>query len=238
MLRASAIATSTPGPPVEPNRRRGAQLQALLLSRPALAMAAAGAVAAALGTALGGMFAGAVMAVYGACGAAVWLRRLSSRAEATARRDVIDAVAALAGELRAGLAVGVALASATPALRSAAVVGKSAASVARKVGAAVQLAEASGAPLADVLDRLDSHLRAVDRARALAAAQAAGARASAMLLAAMPVAGLGLGFVVGTDPLGVLLHSPLGGACLIAAVVLQLAGVAWSTRLSRVEVPE
>jgi len=178
------------------------------------------------------------MAVYGACGAAVWLRRLSSRAEATARRDVIDAVAALAGELRAGLAVGVALASATPALRSAAVVGKSAASVARKVGAAVQLAEASGAPLADVLDRLDSHLRAVDRARALAAAQAAGARASAMLLAAMPVAGLGLGFVVGTDPLGVLLHSPLGGACLIAAVVLQLAGVAWSTRLSRVEVPE
>jgi tight adherence protein B len=59
-----------------------------------------------------------------------------------------------------------------------------------------------------------------------------------MLLAAMPVAGLGLGFVVGTDPLGVLLHSPLGGACLIAAVVLQLAGVAWSTRLSRVEVPE
>ena len=53
----------------------------------------------------------------------------------------------------------------------------------RRVAAAVAVAESSGAPLADVLDRLDNHLRAVDRARATAAAQAAGARVSALLLA-------------------------------------------------------
>jgi tight adherence protein B len=155
--------------------------------------------------------------------------------EAASRRSAVDAVAGLAAELRAGSPVDAALTAASPALRPPQAVGDAALAVARRVAAAVEVAESSGAPLADVLDRLDSHLRAVDRGRAAAVAQAAGARASSLMLACMPVVGLGLGIAVGIDPFDVLLHSALGAACLAGAVVLQLCGLAWSARLSRLE---
>jgi len=209
-------------------------------ARPAVAYRAVafGAVGAgALGFVLAGPVAAAVLAAYGATGAALALRAATHRAETRSLRAAVDAVAALAAELRAGLTVGSAMAAASRSLAGPVVVGDGAATAARRVEAAVEVAEASGAPLADVLDRLDTHLRAVDRARATASAQAAGARASALLLAAMPVAGTGLGFLIGVDSLHVLLHTPLGSACVVGSVVLQLSGLAWAARLSRVEVP-
>src|SRR4051812_38077809 len=90
------------------------------------------------------------------------------------RRRRSESVAAPAAEVRAGLHVGTALAGASPALAGPEVLGGEAAIVARRVASAVAVAESSGAPLADVLDRLDRHLRAVDRVRATAVAQAAG----------------------------------------------------------------
>ena len=192
--------------------------------------------AAALGAMAGGPVAAAVLGVY--AGVAGWaLRRsLDRRDESASWQRAVDAVAALAADLRAGLPTGVALAAAT-ALQAPATVGKPASVVAERVAAAVRVAESSGAPLADVLDRLENHLRAVDRARATAAAQAAGARVSALLLAAMPLAGVGLGGVIGVDPAPVLLRTRLGVACLFGAVSLQLGGLAWATRLARIEVP-
>ena len=196
----------------------------------------AGLAAALLGFIASGPVAGAVLGAYGACGAAAGVRRLRHGAEARSHRAAVDAVVGLAAELRAGIPASVALATAAPMLEGPAVLGADATSVGRRVAAAAHLAESTGAPLADVLDRLDAHLRAVDRARGTAAAQAAGARASAGLLAAMPLGGVGLGFLVDTDPLHVLLHTPLGAGCLVGAVGLQLAGLAWSVRLSRLEV--
>jgi tight adherence protein B len=177
----------------------------------------------------------AVTATYAALAVRLWARSTTGRAQARSYRAAVESVAALAADLRAGQPVGPALAAAE-AIRGP-VVGEPAGAVVGRVAAAVALAEASGAPLAEVLDRLDTHLRGVDRARATASAQAAGARASALLLAAMPVAGVGLGAVVGVDSASVLLHTPLGSACLATAVILQLAGLAWAGRLSRVEVP-
>jgi tight adherence protein B len=87
-----------------------------------------------------------------------------------------------------------------------------------------------------VLDRLDVHLRAVERARAVASSQAAGARVSGALLAVMPLGGVGLGVVVGVDPWRVLLHTSLGAAALCLAVALQLAGLAWAGRLAETKV--
>jgi tight adherence protein B len=107
--------------------------------------------------------------------------------------------------------------------------------VVRRVVAAMALAQACGAPLADVLDRLDAHLRAVDRTRSVASSQAAGARVSAGLLAAMPVAGVGLGAVVGVDAWEVLLRTPAGALALFLAVALQLGGLAWAARLAAPE---
>jgi tight adherence protein B len=191
----------------------------------------AGLPAAVLLGAPGGLAAGA----YAALGVVVTRRRLRERAAARARTGAVDAVAGLATDLRAGLGLGAALAAATPAL-SEVDGGERVAPVAGRVTAAIELAEATGAPLADVLERLDADLRAADRVRAIALAQLAGARASAWLLAAMPVAGVGLGHAIGADPMRVLLHTPLGAACLLGAVMLQLAGLTWADRLARVGV--
>ena len=187
------------------------------------------------GAVAGGPVAGAVSVAYAALGAVMWRRARRRRSEDRAHRAAVDGVAALAAELRAGQPVESALGTSHAAAGEG--VGGPSTVVRARVAAAVQVAESSGAPLADVLERLDTHLRAVDRARAIASAQAAGARASAALLAAMPVAGAGLGAAVGVDSSTVLLHTPLGAACLAGALVLQLAGLAWASRLSRVEVP-
>jgi tight adherence protein B len=94
-----------------------------------------------------------------------------------------------------------------------------------------RLAERTGAPAADLVERIEADARAADRVAASAAAQAAGAQATALLLAGLPVGGIALGFAIGADPVGVLLHTPLGAACAIGAVVLQGGGLIWADRL-------
>ena len=209
----------------------------MIASRPRVQMSVAAGIAATVGIVLDGPMAALILAGYAATAIGLLLRNRMRTAHARSQRFAVDAVAALAAELRAGLAVSAALAAASGSLEGPMVVGPGAAGVARRVAESISLAESSGAPLADVLDRLDAHLRAVDRASAAAAAQAAGARASAWLLAMMPLAGVGIGFVIGADPLRVLLHTPIGAACLLGATALQLAGLAWAGRLSRIEVP-
>jgi tight adherence protein B len=96
-----------------------------------------------------------------------------------------------------------------------------------------RLAERTGAPAADLIERIEADARAADRAQLSAAAQAAGAQATALLLAALPLGGIGLGLSIGVDPLEVLLHTPVGAACAVGAVLLQCAGLAWCDRLVR-----
>jgi tight adherence protein B len=98
---------------------------------------------------------------------------------------------------------------------------------------AIALAERTGAPLAELVERVEADARAGDRAASAAAAQAAGAQATAWLLAALPLGGIALGYAIGVDPLAVLLRTPLGAACATTAVLLQLAGLTWADRLVR-----
>ncbi len=187
-----------------------------------------------------GFIAAAALGAYGCAGVVMLRRRARRRAQAMAHRVATDAVAALAADLNAGMAHGAALLAADTALRRAADLLRPAPAgslvTGRRVASAAAVSQASGAPLADVLERLDTHLRALDRASAIADTQAAGARASAALLAAMPVAGIGLGMAIGIDPVRVLLHTTVGGAALCLAVALQLGGLAWTAKLARVEV--
>lgn len=97
--------------------------------------------------------------------------------------------------------------------------------------AAVELAEKTGAPLADLLERIEADARTTDRGLAAAAAQAAGARATALLLAALPLGGIALGYGIGADPVDVLLHTPIGAGCAFVAIVLQIVGLVWADRL-------
>jgi tight adherence protein B len=186
------------------------------------------------GLSAAGPVAAAVAGLYAASGMVVVLRRFVAARHAQSRAAVLDAVTGLAAQARAGTS----LAAATDVVQAQldAAVGDEARRVARRLASAVELAETSGAPLADVLDRLDAHLRAMDRARTAGRAQAAGVRASIVLLAVLPLAGIGLGPLVGVDPVRILLHTPLGAACLALAVLLQLGGIVWSARMTRAEV--
>jgi tight adherence protein B len=173
----------------------------------------------------GGPVAGVVCGVYSGLAVTVLLRRRWERAAAEALSTALDAVAVLAADLRTGGAPDAALGAALPALEGSPW-------VLDRVGRAWQVAESAGAPLADLLDRLETDLRGLERVRQMAAAQAAGAQATAWLLAALPVAGIGVGYGMGADPLQVLLGTPVGAACAGIALLLQVAGLAWSTRLA------
>ncbi|WP_436798913.1 hypothetical protein [Micromonospora aurantiaca (nom. illeg.)] len=170
------------------------------------------------GALLGGPVAAVVLAAYGVLGARAVLRRRTHRTAALAHRRDLDRLAAVAADLRAGL----------PADGGA---DDGPGRVARLARAAGRLADRTGAPLADLLERIEADARAADRGLAAAAAQAAGARATAWLLAALPLGGIGLGYGIGVDPVAVLLHTPVGAGSAVAAVVLQVGGLLWAERL-------
>ncbi len=103
--------------------------------------------------------------------------------------------------------------------------------------AAVWRLNDAGVPLAELLDTLESELRAHRRATDRAAAQLASARTTARLLAGLPLVGFLLGFGLGVDPLRIVLHTVPGGACATLALVLQCAGLAWTERIGRAGMP-
>jgi tight adherence protein B len=181
--------------------------------------------AVALGTLLGGVVVGGVAGAYGTVAARLLVRRRAERARTSYRAERLDLLAAAAADLRAGLPTGAALAGIAGA-------GGASDPVRARVRAAVVLAERTGAPLAEVLERIEADARGTDRARAVAAAQTAGSRATAWLLAGLPLAGIALGYAIGADPLAVLLHTPIGAACAFGAVILQLAGLSWAGRIT------
>jgi tight adherence protein B len=95
------------------------------------------------------------------------------------------------------------------------------------VAACWQVAVDGGASLASGLERVAEALRADRDQREELRAQLAGPRATALVLAALPLFGLLLGAAMGVRPLQVLLHTQAGLACLLGGVVLEWAGLAW-----------
>ena len=197
-----------------------------------------------------GPVAGGAVAAYGVLAARAAVRRAARQDLTGRRRALLDQMSATAADLRAGLPVAAALAAAgTGGGRAAATGpappagqepttaaggGSNGVGVLReRFSAAVALAERTGAPLADLLERIEADARAVDRADASVAAQIAGSQATAWLLAGLPAGGIALGYAIGTDPLAVLLHTPVGAGCAAGAIALQVAGMAWTRRLMR-----
>ncbi len=105
----------------------------------------------------------------------------------------------------------------------------------RVLGAAWMLAEQSGASFAPVLDRIALALRSIDELSARREVLLAAPRMTIRLVALLPLASVGVGVVLGFDPLPVFL-TPFGAALLVVGILLQLLGVHWTRRLtSRVE---
>ncbi len=104
--------------------------------------------------------------------------------------------------------------------------------VVAQVSAAWSLAARHGVPLADILGAVHRDVEATARAARQLDARLAGARAGAVVLALLPLAGLALGEVMGAAPLGVLTSTPGGAMVFAVGAGLLLAGVAWTSRLT------
>lgn len=102
----------------------------------------------------------------------------------------------------------------------------------RAVAAAWDIAGTTGSALSSVLDRMASGLRDDDEARSEVDAALGPPRATARMLALLPVFGLGLGASIGAHPVGFLLGSAAGLTCLSGGAALALLGMWWVERLA------
>ncbi len=185
-------------------------------------------------------------ALLSAWGVGVLVRRGRARARRLARRSqVVGLCDALVAELQSGQLPASALAAVVddwPELRTAgdcARLGGDVPAALRAlavrpggepltaVAAGWQVAHSSGAGLAELLERLSGALRDDDEVRREVAATLGPPRATARMLAGLPLAGIGLGVAIGADPVAVLTGSLFGSICLAVGAALALAGLFW-----------
>ena len=241
-------ARAVPGEPIRPPLRRS-RLTAL----PALAVGGLATLWVSAGPSATGLIGAAVVV-----GTVVSRRGAARRRERRLRGSVCELCRAIASELRSGAIPTVAFRAAVEAapLELHARLGAAAAAAAgdaaeladalittagaapsldglRRLAACWRVVVASGAMTAPAVDRVaDALLDELELDRALAAALA-GPRATWRLLAALPVAGLLLGSAIGVSPFGFLFGSVAGAGCLVGAVLLDAAGLAWTSRIGR-----
>ncbi|MFB6719916.1 type II secretion system F family protein [Kribbella sp. NPDC056345] len=182
-----------------------------------------------------------------------WLQREQHRRQAAAttrRTTVIEALDVLAADLAAGRppidALGGA-ATIAPDLHPAHAAAKLGGDVPtalelaaqspgsegiRALAATWRVAEESGAAFASLTERLADSLRGDEAIHRQTAAGLAGARASARILAALPLFGIALGYSLGAHPLTFLTATPPGWLCLTGGLTLTALGLQWTARLA------
>ncbi|TQL77556.1 tight adherence protein B [Stackebrandtia endophytica] len=196
--------------------------------RPRPAYSVVAVVAAVIGGTVGPVMA-LLAAGYCSYGLSIVLKTRRARLVAKLRDRARHEVELLATDVRAGTAPPTAM------LALAAAIGESGDRATVKIGerlrALASVIEATGAPAADLLDRLVADLNVAARTESTLAANTAGIRASAGMLALLPLTGPIVGMAIGADPLSVLLETPIGLVCLAAAIAFQSVGLLWSSRI-------
>lgn len=214
---------------------------------------AAGAVVGVLGLAVGPPAAAAGLA--GVIAAAAVLRLVGlgrrTRSEHLVRAEVAGSCAVIANQVRVGRIPAEALSLAAedaPVLAVAARVQRNGGDVVaalleeagrpgrrglQDLARAWQVGTRTGAPMADLLDQVATALRKDQSVERTVASELAGPRATGRVMAVLPLCGIGLGYLLGGDPIGFLLDGPLGWACLIGGALLAAGGVLWIEALAR-----
>ena len=100
------------------------------------------------------------------------------------------------------------------------------------MAAAWNVAQRSGAGLADVVSRVAGTVRAEAEQRRQVDVALGTSRSTARLLAGLPLLGIALGSGIDAQPLDVLLGSPVGAWCLLVGTALAAAGLLWIERLA------
>jgi tight adherence protein B len=178
------------------------------------------------------------------------LQRRADKDRARRRALVVEVGEAMVGELRAGRPAPHALARAAeiwPALGpvvAAARLDSDVPTALRDLGrrpgaegltdlaAAWQVSARSGSALAASLAQVVVSARARDHATALVAGELASARATARLVALLPLGTLAMASGIGASPWGFLVGHPVGAGCLLAGATLVVAGLAWIDRIA------
>lgn len=183
----------------------------------------------------------------------VGLSRERSRRRLALRRrtEVAQACAALAAQLRIGQVPSVALATAAvdhPVLRDARAAQELGGEVTRvwraqsdrpgfagllELARAWQVSTRTGAPMSAMLEQVATALAAEQSVQAVVASELSAPRATGKVMAVLPVCGVGLGYLLGGEPIGWLVAGPLGWGCLLGGVVLACLGVLWIEALAR-----
>lgn len=96
-----------------------------------------------------------------------------------------------------------------------------------------QLCQATGAPLSTVLDQISDNLMSDHATRMMVAGELAAPRASGKIMAVLPLLGIGLGYLIGGDPVRFLWEQPIGWGCLVGGTVLAAAGILWIDALAQ-----
>ena len=176
-----------------------------------------------------------------------WFDGLVSRLHERTPAPITELLSALAAELAAGQPTALALESAVVGLEPhpcplAVTASRTGGDVAdalradarapgahalRGLAACWEVSERSGAGLSLAVSRLAAGLRAGAEADAQLSGEVAAVRASARLLAGLPLLGLVIGQWIGAEPLGWLTGSWVGRGVLLAGVALQMLGMAW-----------
>lgn len=103
----------------------------------------------------------------------------------------------------------------------------------RELARAWQVASLSGASLGGTLEQVAAGQSAEQALRAVVGSELAAPRATGKLMAALPLMGLGMGYLLGGDPVDWLLSGPAGWTCTVLGLGFACAGVLWIEALAR-----
>ena len=95
-----------------------------------------------------------------------------------------------------------------------------------------QVAEHHGAGLATAVGQITASLRTDEEHRGRLAAELAGPRATARLLALLPLVGIAMGQALDADPLRLLVSTSWGWLALAAGISLEVCGAWWVSRIA------
>ncbi|WP_245650410.1 type II secretion system F family protein [Nocardia harenae] len=195
-----------------------------------------------------------------ACTILIRIRRSrTDRARETGSADLLDALELVIAELQVGAHPGAAAESAATDARGEAATAFAVAAARGKLGGSAadglerptspiapelariatawRIAEEHGLALAELLTAARTDLHARQRFRSRTTAALAGARATATVLAALPILGIALGHLMGAAPLRVLLGTGTGTLLLPLGATFACAGLLWTDAITRSVLP-
>lgn len=101
----------------------------------------------------------------------------------------------------------------------------------------LEVSRLTGCPLREAIEIAVAGLQAEEELAAARDVAVAGPRLTSWVLAALPLAGIGLGVMLGADPIGAMTDGGVGTIAAGLAGLLVLIGVRWSRRMIRQVVP-